>query len=407
MTSPFATGAGRADFELRVDLVALRAERLARVQAALDASPIDALLLWRDENVRYLTGLRPQIISGKSALLNGVFLAAGREPVLLCSGGELDRVRSVMPWIEDARPVPIMEAASLVRATVEETIAPLLRDAGVAAGAVGLDEAAFAQVAELQRCLPELELVDGDPLMQSCRVRKSAGELAVMEEAAAIAEGVTEAALAAVAPGVRELEIAGEALRALHRLGGEMAHLATPFVASGERMSPPNRLATDKLVREGDLVFIDIGSMWSGYFSDLARTTVCGTPSDEQRCVYRAVHAGLAAGTAACRVGATTGDVADAVVDAAREHDLADRFLSLFIGHGIGMGANEPPYVGERLPGAEDVTLDEGMTLALEPLIWVPDVRGGGGVRLEDTIAVTAQGGRALTRTRFDERLLA
>ena len=91
MSGPFARGGGRVDFELRVDLVALRAERLARVQAALRASPLDALLLWRDENVRYLTGLRAQIISGKSALLNGVFLADGRAPVLLCSGGEVDR----------------------------------------------------------------------------------------------------------------------------------------------------------------------------------------------------------------------------------------------------------------------------------------------------------------------------
>ena len=125
MSVPFARGGGRADFELRVDLVALRAERLARAQAALRASPLDALLLWRDENVRYLTGLRAQIISGKSALLNGVFLADGRAPVLLCSGGEVDRVRAVMPWIEDARAIPIMEAAGLVREAVRGTLAPL------------------------------------------------------------------------------------------------------------------------------------------------------------------------------------------------------------------------------------------------------------------------------------------
>jgi Xaa-Pro aminopeptidase len=404
VNAPFARGGGRADFELRVDLVALRAERLARVQAALRASPLDALLLWRDENVRYLTGLRAQIISGKSSLLNGVFLVDGRAPVLLCSGGEVDRVRVVMPWIEDVRPIPIMEAAGLVREAVRGTIVPLARDAGVRA--LGIDECAYAQVNALNQALPDVALVDGDPLLQSCRVRKSADELAVMEEAAAIGEGVTEAALDAVRPGVRELDIAGEALRALHRLGGETAHLATPFVASGERMAPPNRMATDKIVREGDLVFVDIGAMWNGYFTDLGRTIVCGAPSPEQRRVYRAVHAALQAGTAAMRTGATTSDVAGAVTDAAREHGLADRFLGLFIGHGIGMGANEPPYVGEQLPGAEETTLLEGMTLALEPLIWVPGVRGGGGVRLEDTIAVSADGGRPLTRTAFDDRLL-
>ncbi len=152
-----------------------------------------------------------------------------------------------------------------MREAVRGTLAPLVREAG--AGSVGIDECAYAQVAALREALPGVALHDGDPLMQTCRVRKSAGELAVMEEAAAIAEGVTAAALDAVRPGVRELDVAGEALRALHRLGGETAHLATPFVASGERMAPPNRMATDKIVREGDLVFIDIGSMWNGYYS--------------------------------------------------------------------------------------------------------------------------------------------
>ena len=405
MSGPFARGGGRAEFELRVDLVGLRAERLARVQAALRASPLDALLLWRDENVRYLTGLRAQIISGKSALLNGVFLADGRAPVLLCSGGEVDRVRAVMPWIEDARAIPIMEAAGLVREAVRGTLAPLVREAG--AGAVGIDECAYAQVAALREALPGVALHDGDPLMQTCRVRKSAGELAVMEEAAAIAEGrdrgragrpCGRACASSTSPARRCAPCTAWVAR--------LAHLATPFVASGERMGPPNRMATDKIVREGDLVFIDIGSMWNGYYSDLGRTTVCGKPSAEQRRVYRAVHAGLQAGTAAMRTGARTTDVAAVVTGAAREHGLADRFLSLFIGHGIGMGANEPPYVGEQQPGAEEATLEEGMTLALEPLIWVPGVRGGAGVRLEDTIAVTADGGRPLTRTAFDERLL-
>ena len=92
--------------------------------------------------------------------------------------------------------------------------------------------------------------------------------------------------------------------------------------------------------------------------------------------------------------------------EAAREHGLADHFISLFIGHGLGIGSNEPPYIGEALEGAETVVLERGMTFALEPLIWLPGIRGGGGVRLEDTIVVEDDGGHPLTRTAFDERLL-
>jgi Xaa-Pro aminopeptidase len=185
-----------------------------------------------------------------------------------------------------------------------------------------------------------------------------------------------------------------------------MAHVATPFVASGERMAPPTRLCTDKIIREGDLVFIDIGAMWNGYFADMGRTTICGRPSRRQQEVYTAVHDALAAGMAAMRPGNTNDDVADAIVDVARERGLGDNFISLFIGHGIGVGANEPPYIGENLPGAQTVTLEVGMTFAVEPLIWVPGERGGAGVRLEDTVVIEDDGARALTRTAFDDRLL-
>jgi Xaa-Pro dipeptidase len=285
-------------------------------------------------------------------------------------------------------------------------IAPVLKEHGLSEGVIGLDELAYSQVLELSRALPRAELADGDVVMQSVRLVKSDAELAVMQEACAIAEAVTESAIEAVKPGVREYDVVAEAMHTLYRLGGEMAHLATPFVASGEHMSPPNRFASDKLIREGDLVFIDIGAMWCGYYADMGRTVVCGEPSARQRQIFTAVRHALAAATEAMRPGNTNDDVAAAARAEGERRGLGGSFLSLFIGHGIGMGANEPPYVGEALPGADTVELRPGITLAIEPLIWVPDVPGGGGVRLEDTIVVAEDGGISLTRTGFDERLL-
>ena len=228
-----------------------------------------------------------------------------------------------------------------------------------------------------------------------------------MQEASAIAEAVTESAIAAVAPGVREYDVVAEAMHTLYRLGGEMAHLSTPFVASGEHMAPPNRFSSDKLIREGDLVFIDIGAMWNGYFSDMGRTVICGEPSHRQQEVFTRRPrrpGGGDRGDAPGQHATTTSPPRCA--GAGAECGLDDSFLSLFIGHGVGIGANEPPYVGESLPGAATVELRAGMTLAIEPLIWVPGVRGGAGVRLEDTIVVAEGGGVALTRTGFDRRLL-
>jgi Xaa-Pro aminopeptidase len=403
----FAHGPFTADWEKRPDFHELREARVTRVQGLLRESPLDALLVWKDENVRYLTGMRAQLISGKSALLNGCLLLPEGPPIMLISGGDLQRAQNAMTWIEEFHPIPIQEAQGLIRGTFEHTIGPLLRSHGLDEGAIGVDECSYIQVLEFQRALPGVRLDDGDSLMQRARLIKFREEIAMMEEAAAIGEAVTEAAIAAVAPGVRETEVAGEAMRTLYRLGGEMAHVSTPFVASGEHMSPPNRLCTDKVIREGDLVFIDIGAMWGGYFSDIGRTTICGRPSRRQQEVYATVHDSLMAATAALKAGNTNDDVADAIVGVAEERGLAEHFISLFIGHGVGAGANEPPYIGENLPGAETVTLEVGMTFAVEPLIWVPGERGGAGVRLEDTIMVDADGGRALTRTAFDERLLA
>ena len=402
----FAHGQFRADYEDRGDLAELREQRVAKVQAALAASELDALLLFKDENVRYATGMRGQILNGKSALLNGVLIKREGTPVLLNSGGDFQRTQANMTWIEEFHAIPILEARGLISGSVGETIAPLLSDAGLGDARVGIDESSFITVQELGKALPGLELDDGDSLMQECRRVKLPQELVLMEEAAAIAEAVNTAAEDAVRPGVRETDVAAEAMHTLYRLGGEMAHVATPFVASGEHMSPPNRLATDKIIREGDLVFIDIGAMWNGYFSDVARTVICGKPSRRQQEVYTAVHESLLAGTAAMKVGNTNDDVAKAIVEVGERHGLAENFITLFIGHGIGIGSNEPPYVGEELTGAETVTLEAGMTMALEPLIWVPGVKGGGGVRLEDTILVEQDAGRPLTRSAFDERLI-
>jgi Xaa-Pro dipeptidase len=401
----FAHGQFRVDYEARPSPSALREARLGRARSAMRDAGLDALLVWKNENVRYLTGLRAQIIAGKSALLNGCLLIGDDDPILLASGGEADRCRDLMPWLGDVQTVPIMEARGLVRGAVTSVIADELARAGAGrAPVVGLDEGAFCLFEALGE-LP-IRLADGDAAMQAARRVKLPAELALMQEACAIAEAVTRAAVEAAQPGVRELDVVAEAMHALFRLGGEEAHVTTPFVASGEHMAPPNRIASDKIIRDGDLVFIDIGAQWSGYFGDLGRTIVCGEPSARQREVHLAVYDALAAAIAALVPGSTNRDVEAAVHDAAREHGLEGRFLSLFIGHGVGIGANEPPYIGERLAGDETVVLEERMTFAIEPLIWVPGVRGGAGVRLEDTVVVGPRGGIPLTRAPFDAALL-
>jgi Xaa-Pro aminopeptidase len=146
--------------------------------------------------------------------------------------------------------------------------------------------------------------------------------------------------------------------------------------------------------------------MWNGYFADIGRTTIVGKPSHRQQQIYTAVYEGLMAGIETMIPGNTNQDTAQAIIDKIADHGLEDRLFSLFIGHGIGIGANEPPYIGETLPGAPTYEFQPNMVFAVEPLVWVPDTPGGGGVRIEDMVLITTGGPRILSRVEYEDRLL-
>ena len=403
----FARGPFHVGYERRVDLEALRRKRIAKADEQRKRAGLDALLVWKDENGRYLTDLRPQLIAGKTTALNGALLVEGQDPIMFCSGGERDRVDRTMPWIKEAHTIPIIEEKALVEGLVKDILGPVLKKYGLTDAKLGLDESNMVFFKALTKHFPKLQIEDGDTPMQLARMIKLPEEIVMLEEATAIADAVCATATAAAADGVRECEIAGEAMRTLFRLGGEYAHVMTPFVASGEHMAPPHRICSDKLIRNGDLVFIDIGAAWNGYFGDMARTVFCGDKaSDEQKKVYTAVYDALKAGIAEMRPGRTNKDSYDAFRRGANKYGLGDRFLSLFIGHGVGIGANEPPYVGETLPGAPTYEFQPGMVFAIEPLIWVEGIRGGGGVRLEEMVLVTEDAPHVMSRAPFDEKLM-
>ena len=402
----FARGPFHVGYERRVDLDALRRKRIAKADAERRKAGLDALLVWKDENCRYLTDLRPQLIAGKTTALNGALLVEGRAPILFCSGGERDRVDRTMPWVEEVHTIPIIEEKALVDGLVKDILGPVLRQYKLTDAKLGLDESNMVFHKALTAHFPKLKVEDGDTPMQQARMIKLDEEIILIEEATALADAVCATATATVADGVRECEVAGEAMRTLFRLGGEYAHVMTPFVASGEHMAPPHRICSDKLIRHGDIVFIDIGACWGGYFGDMARAVICGKPSDEQKKIYTAVYEGLQAGIAEMRPGRTNVNSAKALIKAADKYGLGGRFLSLFIGHGVGIGANEPPYIGETLPGAPTYEFKPGMVFAVEPLIWVEGIRGGGGVRLEEMVLVTEDGPHVMSRAPFDEKLM-
>jgi Xaa-Pro aminopeptidase len=403
----YAQGLYQVDYEARVDLDKMRRDRVAKTQAAMKKEGLDALVLWSDTNVRYLTSLRAIMLQYRSSTQYGVILFPSGKPILFLSGGEYARAKDAMPWIGEFVVIPIMEEPAMVEILTEEHTARLLRDHKADRGRIGFDWMTVPQLNAYKKALPKMEMADGETFMQRVRRIKLPEELQVMREASAIADAVTQSALDAIHPGVKECEVAGEAMRTMFRLGAEFGHTTSPFVASGERMAPPTRFATDKIIRHGDIIFIDIGACYGGYFGDIGRAAICQAPRHPmQEKVYRTVHECLMTAERVMKPGRTNNDVAADIRKPAKKAGLEKHFIHLFIGHGVGITPNEPPYIGEPQKGAEEVELEPGMVFAVEPLIWVPDIPGGAGVRLEDTIAITQGEPEVLTRTGFDTRLL-
>ncbi len=400
-------GGMMVDWEHRIDFERMRRERVAKTQAAMKEAGIDALVLWKDENVRYLTSARVIMIQYRSSTTYGVLLAREGEPTLLASSGEAHRIQECMPWIKDYVPIGILEEPGLVEHTVRDEIVPRLKKWGAANKTIGLDLHTFMQREALERHLPEAKFVDGERFMYLSRVQKTPDEVACIMQACAIADAVTQTAIETVKPGIREYDVAAEAMKTLFTHGGEFGHLASPFVASGEHMAPPTRFPTDKIIRNGDVVFIDIGACWNGYFGDCGRATLAGGPPHPmQQKVYTTVYKALKRGIAKVRPGYTNADATQEFLEVARSAGLEKNFIKLFIGHGCGISPNEPPYIGEVMPGAEEVKFLPGMAFAVEPLIFVPGIPGGAGVRLEDHILVTEGEPVYMTRAPYCEELL-
>jgi len=188
----FARGPFHVGYERRVDLEALRRKRIAKADEQRKKAGLDALLVWKDENCRYLTDLRPQLIAGKTTALNGALLVEGRSPILFCSGGERDRVDRTMPWIEEAHTIPIIEEKALVEGMVRDILGPVLRKYGLTDARLGLDEANTVFTKALSGQFPKLAIEDGDTPMQQARMIKLEEEIILLEEATAIRRSVRD-----------------------------------------------------------------------------------------------------------------------------------------------------------------------------------------------------------------------
>jgi Xaa-Pro aminopeptidase len=362
------------------------AERLARARKAAADAGIDALLVSPGPDLRYLTGYHALPLERLTCLV----LPAAGDPVL------------VVPKLEQpAAEASPAGALGLELASWTETddpyrlVASLLeRTPGAVRGRVAVDNHMWAEkVLRLRDALPDAEQCLAGEVLGALRMRKTADEVAALADAGAAIDRVHARMGEWLRPGRTEREVGKDIADAILAEGHSRVDFV--IVASGPNGASPHHELSDRKIRAGDPVVVDIGGTFpSGYCSDSTRTYAVG-PAPGDFLDYYAVL--LRAQVAACE--AVRPGVAAEAVDAAARQVIADAGLGEYFvhrtGHGIGLETHEEPYIvaGNTQP------LEPGMAFSVEPGIYLP---GRHGARIEDIVVCTGEGGRRLNDTPRD-----
>lgn len=352
-------------------------ERRARLREVLVERDLDAALITDLDNVRYLTGF-----SGSNGAL---LLPADGEPVFATDGRYVEQGRSET----DLEP-------RLVKGALAPKLPAVLADAGVGRIAVETHHLTVDQHDSLRTGGAEhgLELTGLEQAVEALRTVKDATEIAALREACAVSTQALERLVAGPIVGRSERELARELDNLMLDLGAEAVGFDT-IMASGPNSSIPHHQPSERTVERGDLLKIDFGARVRGYHADCTRTFVVGSePADWQRDVHAAVHEAQAIGVKRARPDTETKAVYDAVVASLEPTGYADRFVH-GLGHGVGLRIHEEPFMGETSTGK----LPDRTAITIEPGVYLP---GRGGVRIEDTLIVHADGPEILTTASKD-----
>lgn len=346
-----------------------RPARLAKLRKKLAEMEADGMLVTSAVNRRYLSGF-----TGTS----GYLLITADQAVLFSDF----RYRSQAP--AQAPDFTFVEHGL----KPQETIRDKARAFGVRRLAFEDHDLTVADHRRHAEAFQGMELVPAGKLVENIRMVKDEAELAVMREACAIADRAFRHMLDVLKPGMTERDAALELEFFMRKEGASGTSFET-IIASGERSALPHGTASDRVMGSGEFVTLDFGAYYSGYCSDLTRTVVLGPPTDRHREIYDIVLEAQQAVLEGIRPG-MTGREADRIArDIIEKHGYGDLF-GHGTGHGLGLEIHEEP----RLSKGGAIVLEPGMTVTVEPGIYVP---GFGGVRIEDDIVITDNGADLLT----------
>lgn len=340
----------------------IHAQRRRRLATAVQQAGVDAALITRLVNVRYLTGLA----SSNAALL----IRPDGETVLATDSRYVTAARAIAPDIEI-----VLDRA------VATTLAGRAADGGAIKLGVEEHDVTLALAAAIGKSAEAAELVHLGRPVEGLRIAKDDDELALIREACAISSRALEDLYAAGGfAGRTEKQTARDLENRMFAHGADGPAFET-IVASGPNSAIPHHRPTDRTVERGDFLKIDFGARYRGYHADCTRTSVVGAePTAWQREIYELVATAQRAGREALAPGVEYVAVDNAARDVIKAAGHGEHF-GHGTGHGVGLEIHEAPSLGYSAEGR----LVDRTPVTVEPGVYVP---GQGGVRIEDTLVV-------------------
>ncbi|EGW40298.1 Xaa-Pro peptidase family protein [Desulfosporosinus sp. OT] len=342
--------------------------RLERMRQQMLEDKIDAYVVIRPENGRYLSGF-----SGGEATLYITLEKA----FLLTDFRYIEQAKAQAPEFE-------------VIKTGQDHFA-FLEEIGLNAQRVGFegDFITYVDYGQLNDAFRQAELLSLPNLVSHLRSVKDKSEIELIRQAVRIADGAFAETLKTIEIGQTEEEI-GLNLEFSMRRAGASGGSFDFIIASGVRSAMPHGTASSKRIQLGEFLTMDFGAIYQGYCSDITRTIFLGDPGDKHRKVYETVLAAQRAGIKAVEPG-RTGKEVDAVARKLIDEAGYGDYFGHGLGHSVGLAIHEGPNLNIR----EERVLEPGMVVTVEPGIYIPD---WGGVRIEDIVLVTENGCEVLTQ---------
>ena len=353
--------------------------RLARIRKRIQQHGSDALLIFNDHNITYLSGF-----TGHAATA----LVLPDAAYLLTDYRYVEQAQS-----------QCTEFQVICRDRIRQSLAALIAELGLKHGVKTLafeaDHIAHGAWQAMCAEWPQLITTPVSRWVEDLRLIKDPHEISSIRLAAHIADQALTELISQIKPEVTERELAIELEYQMALLGSEAPSFPTIMLAA-ERSALPHGVPGERALQAGDLLLIDFGAVINGYHSDMTRTFVLGQADQQQRDIYQTVLAAQQAAIDVLHAGISTTTVNQAAQAVLNQSAFAQH-QGEGLGHGLGMDLHEQPFIGM----GPEMTLQSGAVITIEPGIYIP---GWGGVRIEDDVLLTEDGAEYLTE--FPRRLM-